>query len=42
MVVRRDEDEVFSLWGFVYVVVAMAIATIVKSNLEKQYEKEEV
>lgn len=35
MFVRRDENEIFSLGGFISIVVAVVIATIVKSNLEK-------
>ena len=43
MFVRRDENEGFSLVGFISIVVAVVIATMVKSNLEKKkYEKEEV
>ena len=43
MFVRRDEDEVFSLGGFVSVVVAMVMAKVIKGILEKtkKYEKEE-
>ncbi len=44
MFVRRDENEIFSLGGFISIVVAVVIATIAKGILEKtkRYEKEEV
>lgn len=42
MFVRRDENEIFSLVGFISIVVAIVIAKIAKGILEKtkKYEKE--